>query len=72
MVDTDSLKEVVPHYVAMLLIIFVVINAIRITVGDLGFWIELVIVLIIATAYQPAVLRLGIAPKAWEKRWESE
>lgn len=70
MVDTESLKEVVPHYVAMLLIIFGVINAIRLTVGDLGFWVELVIVLIVATAYQPVVLRLGIAPKSWEERWE--
>lgn len=72
MVDTDNLKEVIPHYVAMLIIIFISLNVIRITVGDLGFWMELVIVLIIATAYQPVVLRLGVAPTAWEKRWESE
>lgn len=65
--DTDRLLEVVPHYLAMLLLVFVVLAIVRAVAGDLGFWFEFVFVLIIAFAYRPVVLRLGVAPSAWER-----
>lgn len=64
--DTDQLKELVPHYLAMILIVFGVLTVLRVTVGDLGFWGELVVVVAIAFAYRPLVLRLGVAPSVWE------
>ena len=67
MVDNEYLLEVVPHYIALLGLVFLVLIVIRTTVGSLGFWVELLIVLIISFGYQPVVRRLGVAPTMWEK-----
>jgi len=64
--DTDQLKELVPHYVAMLLLVFLALTLVRATVGELDFWTELVVVVVLVFAYRPIVARLGIAPSAWE------
>lgn len=64
--DTDQLKELVPHYVAMLILVFGGLAVVRAAVGEIGFWTELAIVLLIVLAYRPIVLRLGVAPSAWE------
>lgn len=64
--DTNQLKEVVPHYFAMLILVFLVLAIVRAVVGDVGFWIELVIISIVVFSYRPIVFRLGIAPSGWE------
>lgn len=64
--DTDRLIELAPHYVAMLLLVFLVLAIIEVVVGDINFWAELVIVFGVVFAYRPLVLRLGIAPRGWE------
>ncbi len=63
--DLDHVIAVVPHYIAMLLIIAGALSVINALVGDLGFWIELAVVIVIASLYRPIVLRLGIAPEPW-------
>jgi hypothetical protein len=64
--DTDRLIEVAPHYVAMFLLLFLILAIIEVVVGELSFWIELMIVFVVVFAYRPLVLRLGIAPSGWE------
>jgi hypothetical protein len=64
--DTDQLKELVPHYLAMLLLVFGALALVRAAVGEIGFWTELAIVAIIAFAYRPLVAQLGVAPSAWD------
>lgn len=64
--DTDKLKELVPHYIAMLLIVFTVLAIVRSVAGDIGFWFELVIIVLIVFAYRPIVIQLGVAPSQWE------
>lgn len=64
--DFDRLRELVPHYVAMLLLVFLGLAVIRALVGDVGFWVELVVIFVIVFAYRPAVVRLGVAPSQWE------
>jgi|AntDeeMetagen134_2_1112570.scaffolds.fasta_scaffold00539_13 hypothetical protein len=64
--DTDQLKELVPHYIAMLLLVFGALALVRAAVGEIGFWTELAIVVVLVFAYRPIVLRLGVAPSAWE------
>lgn len=66
MVHLNLLVETAFHYLAMLFVIFLVLSVLRTTIGDLGFAIELGIVLLIAIAYRPLVRRLGIAPTTWE------
>lgn len=64
--DTDHLLEVVPHYFAMLVLVFLVLAILRTVVGDLDLWVELAILFAIVFAYQPVVRRLGISPSGWE------
>ncbi len=66
--DTDRILELIPHYLAMVLIVFAVLWAVRTAVGDLGFLPELVIVVVVLFLYRPIVIRLGIAPSVWERR----
>lgn len=65
--DTDRLIEVAPHYAAMLLLVYLVIAVVGLVVGDLSFWAELAIILVVVFAYRPVVMRLGIGPSAWER-----
>lgn len=63
--DLNRLLEVVPHYIAMLILIFTTLAIVRTVVGDLGFWIEFAIILVVAFAYRPLVIWLDIAPSSW-------
>ncbi len=63
--DTERILDVLPHYLAMLILVFAVLTVVRTAIGDLGFWFEFVIILVIVFAYRPLVIRLGVAPDAW-------
>jgi hypothetical protein len=58
--------ELVPHYVAMLILVFLVLEIVRAVVGEIGFWMELAIITAVIVAYRPIVLRLGLGPSGWE------
>jgi hypothetical protein len=66
MVDTDRLMELAPHYIAMFVLVFLVLEIARIVVGGIGFWPELAIIFVVVFAYRPIVVRLGVAPSGWE------
>lgn len=66
--DTTRILELLAHYLVMLLLVFGALAVMRSVLGDMGFWIELVVVIIIAFAYRPIVIRLGVAPTAWEEQ----
>lgn len=66
MVDTDRIIEILPHYVAMVILITVILALIRTTIGELGFVIEVLLVLPIVFAYPFIARRLGIAPSGWD------
>lgn len=65
--DTDQLVELVPHYIAMLILVFGVLAIVRAAVGELSFWVELVIIVVVVLAYRPIVMGLGIGPSGWEQ-----
>ena len=64
--DTDRLLELAPHYLAMFVLVFAVLAVVRAAVGEIGFWLELAIILVVVFAYRPVVTRLGIGPSGWE------
>lgn len=66
--DTDRLLEVAPHYVAMIVLVYLVLAVVEAVVGSLGFWTELVLIAAVVFAYRPLVMRLGVGPSAWEQR----
>jgi UPF0716 family protein affecting phage T7 exclusion len=63
--DTDRLLELVPHYVAMLVLVYAALAVLRRVASDLGFWAELVVIIVVVALYRPLVVRLGYAPSAW-------
>jgi len=65
--DRDQLLELVPHYVALVVLLLLALTAVRVLVGDVGLWVELVIAFVVAVAYRPLVARLGYAPSAWQR-----
>lgn len=65
--DKAHLLEVAPHYLMMMFLILVVFNVVRLVAGDVSIWVELAIAFAIVFAYRPAVIRLGLAPSAWEE-----
>lgn len=62
--DGTEAKQVAPHYVAVMALVFVVVAGIDLLV-DFPFWVGVVIALLIGAAYRPLVLALGIAPEPW-------
>jgi hypothetical protein len=64
--DKDQLMEVAPHYIAMFLLVSIVLWIVREVVGEIGFWPELAIIIVVVVAYRPIVVRLGIGPSGWE------
>ncbi len=64
--DISGLKELLPHYVALMILVVLVLTAVQAVAGEIGFWTELVIVLAVVIVYRPVVVRLGVAPSGWE------
>ncbi len=64
--DTDRLKELAPHYIAMFAAVFVVLTIVQAAVGAVSFWVEMAIIVVVVFVYRPVVLRLGIAPSGWK------
>lgn len=64
--DTARLMELAPHYLAMLLLVFLVLAGVEAAVGPINFWVEMGIIVAVVFAYRPIVLRLGVAPSGWE------
>jgi len=66
MVDKSAIYELMPHYIAMLVLVFLVLEVATRVAGELDFWVELVIIIAVVFLYRPAVLALGIAPEVWK------
>lgn len=64
--DRDTLLELLPHYVALFVLIFAVLATIGALVDDVDFLIRLVAAAATAFVYRPLVVRLGVAPSIWE------
>lgn len=66
MVDTGKIVALVPHYVAMLVLVVLVVGGLRTVLGEAIVAVELVAVLVVVFLYPFAVRRLGYAPDFWE------
>jgi len=64
--NRDELVELVPHYVALLVVMFLILGVLRAAIPGLAFWAEVIVIFVIVVAYRMAVKRLGYAPSAWE------
>lgn len=65
--DSNRLRELLPHYLANLVLVLLAVAALRRFVGDLGFAVELLVVVAVVLAYPSVVRLLGVAPSAWDE-----
>lgn len=65
----DELLELVPHYVAMVLIVLFSMTLIRAAVGEQHILIEFAIILALVFAYRPLILYFDVVPvpTMWER-----
>lgn len=64
---SSTLRQLAPHYLAMLAIYLVVVVLVSAFLGQTSFWISLFVALVIALAYPPTIRRLDRAPEAWSR-----
>jgi uncharacterized membrane protein len=62
----ERLREVLPHYLAMFMLIWLVLGIVRRNVGQLDFWVEILVLALVCLAYMLLVQALGIAPSHWQ------
>lgn len=60
-------RELLPHYVAMLLFYLVGIALVYGLVGESNFWISLAVAAVVALGYPPFARRMGVAPDSWNR-----
>lgn len=65
--DRDTVVELIPHYVAMLVLVYLVLGVVDATTGGVSFWVELAIIVVVVALYRPVVAYLDVAPSHWEK-----
>lgn len=64
--DTDRLKDLAPHYVAMFVLVLIALEVVRLAIGEISFWLELAIIVVVVFSYRPLVMRLGVGPDSWQ------
>ncbi|WP_436929939.1 hypothetical protein [Halosimplex halobium] len=65
--DRGQILELVAHYLVIVVIVTVVLGVVRAAVGDIGFWVELVVVVVIVALYRPVVKAVDMEPSAWKR-----
>ena len=65
--DIGRQRELLPHYVAILVAVVAVLGGIRLAVGDVGAPANLGLTVVVVLAYPPIVRLLGLAPQHWER-----
>lgn len=65
MIDRELL-ELVPHFLAMIVLISLVLGGFRLLLGTPAVWFDPIVSLVIVFLYPFGVRRLGAAPTRWE------
>ena len=66
--DTDRLVEVAPHYIVMLVLVYLALAISAQKPGSPTAAPTMAIIAVVVVAYRPVVMRLGIGPSAWERQ----
>lgn len=63
---TSSLRELLPHWLAMFLLMLIILQFVEMIVGSIEFWPSLGLVFAVALVYPSLAKALGIEPDAWK------
>jgi hypothetical protein len=64
--DKDQLVELALYYIAMLLLVFFILEVAQAVVSEVAFWLELVIIFVVVFAYRYIAVWLGVDPSGRE------
>ena len=67
-ITKGDIIELLPHYLAVLLLTFLAVGILRGVVGVSGFLIELGAVILIVLVYPVVVRSIGVEPSMWKNR----
>lgn len=62
----ERILRVLPHYLAMFVLVWLVLGIVRRNVDGLTFPVELLLLVVVCLAYMLLVRVLGIAPGHWQ------
>ena len=65
--DRSTLPYLGLHYVALVILIFLLVVAIEAVAGTVPLWAGVVVAIVVGLAYPRVVVPLGIAPERWER-----
>lgn len=63
---TPSWRELVPHYLALVAIISILVVAMQVVAPWATIWHQTALAVVVGLAYPLALRYLGMAPSAWE------
>lgn len=66
--DVDRQRSLLPHYVAIVVSVVVVLVGLRAVFGPLQTWINVLAVVVVVLSYPSVVRALGVEPDVWEER----
>jgi hypothetical protein len=66
MVDTETILALLPHYLAMLAIVFLAVTVLRTAFSEVNLIAEFVVIVVLVFLYPFVIRRLGYAPAIWE------
>lgn len=64
--DTDLLRDLVPHYAVMVVLAYATITVANNVVGPLNVWVELAVIIVVFFGYRIAIVQTGYGPEIWE------
>jgi hypothetical protein len=67
MVDPGTQRELLPHYVVLLVVLLIALAGIRAVLGDVNPLANIAVVVVIVLVYPTIVELLGVAPEAWRE-----
>ena len=62
----ERILKVLPHYLAMFVLVWLVLGIVRRNADGLAFPVELLVLAVVCLAYMLLVRVLGIAPSHWQ------
>lgn len=64
--DSRTLRQLLPHFVILVVLISVVLVAVRLARPGINIWFQTAIAILIGTAYPPVLRYFDMAPEPWQ------
>jgi len=66
MVNMDTIRELLPHYLVVLVLVILGTTVVRLALGQVNIILEFMVVIAIVGVYVIVTRRLGYAPEQWQ------